>query len=251
MVEKINILVYVHENKICGRLHKIFNHDFQLKVTQTKEEFLYQASNSNMDVGIQCYCYADEKDVNSLLKLREKANHIPHIVCTKIPNPDFITLGAQKGLDSFLLCNMPQVKIRARILNSIKENGLKVFIESHVKSEVNSPYTRKIITKILHTQPLQLHVTDLASSLGITSRWLQSLFRDIFGMTYTELMRRIHVFQALNLMKNTRLDNTEIALKLTYSDENSLYRIFQKELGFSPTKAREYLINKTPTELLN
>ncbi len=63
-------------------------------------------------------------------------------------------------------------------------------------------------------------------------------------------MRRIWVYQALNLMQNTNLDNTEISLQLNYSDENSLARIFRKELGFTPSEARQRLTKQTPEELL-
>ena len=63
-------------------------------------------------------------------------------------------------------------------------------------------------------------------------------------------MRRIWVYQALNMMQNTNLDNTEISLQLNYSDETSLARIFRKELGYNPTEARKRLIRYSPEELL-
>lgn len=249
-MKKLKTLVYVHDLNSCRRLYQIFNHDFNLVAADTREEFLHIAENKHVDVGILCYCYANEKDLNSLLEVKENVNHLPLIICSKIPNPDFISRGAQKGLEHFILCGMPRKKIRSRIQEVIKNDGLRVFIKNHVNTGVYSPYTTKIITEILHRTG-QLQVTDLAETLGISTRWTQSLFRDIFGMTYTELMRRINIYQALNLMRSTHLDNTEIALKLSYSDENSLYRIFHKELGYSPTEARKKLLNNKPEDLLN
>ena len=249
-MSQFKTLIYVHDKSSCSRLHQIFNHDFKLTVTYNREEFLDQAINKDMDIGILCCCFAREEELNTLLELKEKASPLPFIICSKIPNPDFISRGAKKGLDHFILCNMPREKVRARIQTVIKNDGLRVFIKNHVNPDIYSPYTQKIITEILHILPKQLKITELSKRLGISSRWTQSLFRKIFGMTYTKLMRRIHIFQALNLMKNTQLDNTEIALKLTYSDENSLYRIFQKELGYSPTQARRQLLNNAPEDLL-
>jgi transcriptional regulator GlxA family with amidase domain len=54
----------------------------------------------------------------------------------------------------------------------------------------------------------------------------------------------------LNMMKNTNLDNYEIAFQLNYSDESSLARIFRKELGYNPTVARKHLVTRSPEELL-
>jgi AraC-like DNA-binding protein len=247
-MKKIKTLIYLHNNTSCRRFYQIFNHDFNLTVAATRDEFLHKALYDDIDVGILCYCYAHEQDLNSALDLKVNANHLPIIIFSKIPNPDFISRGAKKGLDHFMLCHMPSEKIKSRIQTVIENDDLRVFIKNHINSNLHSPYTQKIITEILHQLPEQLKITDLAKTLGISSRWTQSLFKEIFGMTYTELMRRIHVYQALNLMKNTQLDNTEIALKLFYSDENSLYRIFQKELNYSPTTARKKLLENVPPQ---
>jgi transcriptional regulator GlxA family with amidase domain len=51
-------------------------------------------------------------------------------------------------------------------------------------------------------------------------------------------------------MRNTSLDDTEIALRLGHEDESSLGRIFRKELGYSPSEARRRLAGQTPDELL-
>jgi len=250
-MKKFKTLIFVHDKASCRRLYQIFNHDFNLTVADTKDEFLHKAVNDDIDIGILCYCYANEQDLNSAIGLKEQANHLPIIICSKIPNPDFISWGAKRGLDHFILCDMPRDKIKSRIQTVLTNDGLLAFIKNHVKPDVHSPYTQKIITEILHRLPKQLKISELAKLLGISSRWTQSLFRKIFGMTYTELMRRTYVYQALNMMKHTHLDNTEIALKLNYSDENSLYRIFQKELGYSPTKARQKLLHHKPDDLLN
>jgi transcriptional regulator GlxA family with amidase domain len=71
-----------------------------------------------------------------------------------------------------------------------------------------------------------------------------------FDKTFTHLVRRVWVYQALNMMKNTDLDNTEIAFQLHYTDASSLARIFRKELGYSLSEARKHLIENSPMEIL-
>jgi len=51
-MRKFKSLIYVHEKTSCPLLYQIFNHEFQLSVTHKKEEFLDQALNKDIDIGI-------------------------------------------------------------------------------------------------------------------------------------------------------------------------------------------------------
>jgi len=247
---KFHSLIYVRDKTSCPHLHQIFNHEFQLTVTYDRDEFEAKTSNKDIDIGIICCCYANERDLKMLAELKGKVNHLPLIICSKIPNPNFISRGVKKGLDHFILCNMPREKIRSCLKTVILEDELRVFIEDHINPDVVSPYTERIIKEILHTLPKYLEISELAKILGISTRWTQSLFKKIFGITYSTLKQRILIYQALQLMKNTQLDNTEIAMEMSYSDENSLYRLFRNVLGYSPTQARNYLLKTNPSILL-
>lgn len=90
----------------------------------------------------------------------------------------------------------------------------------------------------------------MAAQLGISVRTLQKHCRDAFGKTYTRLLRRIWIYQALRLMQQTKFDNTEIALHLNYTEETNLARDFHKELGYNPSEARRLLLRYSPEELL-
>jgi len=175
--------------------------------------------------------------------------YLPLVICTKIPNPKFIRKAAQKGLDHFVFCTMSNADIQAVITEAVERNGLRVFIESLKKREAYSPYTSKICYGLLHSLPSMPRIGELADNLGISIRWTQTIIRESFGMTFTRLTRKVLVYRALNLMKHSGLDNTEIAMTLDYQDENSLSRIFRKELGYPPTAARKKLVNSSPEVL--
>lgn len=249
-LSRSRILLYVHESVNCTRLRRVFNHHFDLEVVYSRDQFLSKANNNSIDLGVLCYCYANEQDLYEVVGLKNKTSHIPVLVSTKFPNPEFIAKGARLGLEHFLLCEMPVDRIKSSIEMCIETHGMLLFVNNLVLQKAQSPYTSKIVRAIHHALPGHPDVSELAELLDISQRWLQVLIRRIFGLTYTKLIRKITIYQALNLMKNTNLDNTEIALKLRYSEENSLYRIFNKELGISPSSARKQLIHKNPEELL-
>lgn len=250
-MKELNILIYFHDKTCCNRLFQVLNQGFNLTVTYKQERFLQHATKKDIDIGIICCCFANMEDLSSLLKLKAETNYLPVIISSKIPNPDFISQGTKGGFNHFILCSMSSDKIKKRIQAAVNKEGLRKFVESHIVPEAISPYTQRIISEILNNMSGRMNVDELANLLGITRRWTQTLFQEIFGMTFTELNRRVRIYQALNLMKYSPHDNTEIALKLNYSEEYCLYRIFQKELGYSPTKARRYLIKNSPENLLN
>jgi AraC-like DNA-binding protein len=175
---------------------------------------------------------------------------VPIVVCTKFLNPEFIRTGVHKGLDHFILCSMPHRQINSKIIEAIQQNDFRLFLENEANPDVYTPYTQDIITEILSTSPNQLKISSLAEKLGISVRWTQSLIQRIFNRSFTQLKRKLIVLQALNLMKNTRLDNIEIALMLGYRHESSLFKAFQKELGYPPSQARENLSKANPQKLL-
>jgi AraC-like DNA-binding protein len=205
----------------------------------------------NADVAVLCFCSAKEEDAETLSRLHVLLGPIPVLACSKAHNPNFIRLAAQRGVDHFLLCDMEVDKIRQLIFTAIRGTGLRSFLEFCCPgSQTSSPYVNKMIDEIMYTFPHRLKTSELAPRLGITPRRLQMVCRLAFGKTFTHLMRQIWVYHALNLMKNTNLDNTEIAMQLDYSDTSSLARIFRKELGYSPSETRKRLTLYSPEELL-
>jgi AraC-like DNA-binding protein len=251
LMPKPKLILYARELSTCSCYGTIFNHEFEMFITETEKEFLRKFRDINLDVAVLCYCFAEEKDVEELSRLQALTGPIPVLVCSKTYNPTFIRLAAQRGVNHFLLCDMGVEKIQQIILTAIRGNGLRSFLEFCCPGSLaSSPYVGKMINEIVHAFPHRLTIKELSRRLGITDRRLQMVCQQAFGKTFTRLMRRIWVYQALNMMQNTNLDNTEISLQLNYSDENSLARIFRKELGYSPTEARKRLIKHSPEELL-
>lgn len=245
------LILYAQELATCPCHARVFNHEFEMVSTETAEDFLKKAKHVNADVAVLCFCSAEETDVEELSRLDTLTGPIPVLTCSKVHNPNFVRLAAQRGVDNFLYCDMGVDRIRQLILTTIRGSGLRSFLEFCCPgSFTSSPYVGKMIDEIVYAFPHGLKTSELSRRLGISTRRLQMICQQAFGKTFTHLMRRIWIFHALNLMKYTNLDNTEIALQLDYSDASSLARIFRKELGYNPGEARKRLIKSNPIELL-
>lgn len=249
MKQKPHALIYAR-NVVCSRLHKLYSRDFIILAARTESEFLRLARDKEVDVAILCFCFADTGRIGELVRLKERISHLPIVISCRFPDPDFIRLAAQKNLDHFVSCQMPGNRIRRKIQDAIEANGMRAFLESQVCAEAPTTEAYTIIGEIQHILPRRPELSSIAQALDLSVRRVQTLFQDQFGCTFSRLTRRILIFRALNLMKHSRLDQTEIALELGYSEHSSLSRIFRKELGYPPSAARNYLDRYDPAHLL-
>ena len=205
----------------------------------------------NPDGIIACFCQPQEKDIAELSSLDSIKNLAPLIYCSRIFLPDFVFAAAQSGADYFINCSEEKEKIVNIIDKIIQQGGIRKFFKAcYPNISSSSPYISKIVKIILRVFPNRLDETEFARQLGLSQRQIRGLTKQVFKINFNKLMRRIWVYQALRLMKSTNFDNTEISLLLNYSEEGSMVRDFRKELDYTPSKARELLINYNPEDLL-
>jgi AraC-like DNA-binding protein len=248
---KPKLIVYSQELPNCPSFETIFNTEFNTELVGTSKQFLNKIGKFSPDAVVVCFCSAQEKDSSELQRLDALAGPIPVISCSKNPTPDFVRMAVQQNVNRFLCCNWGKTKRDGIILEAIHHGGIEELIEvCHPGSLTFSSHVPKIINAVIHAFPRRLHERELAGQLKISQQWLRTLCRQAFAITFSHLIRRIWIHQALRLMKHTSLDNTEIALQLNYSEESSMTRDFHKELGYNSNEARKHLANYTPEELL-
>jgi AraC-like DNA-binding protein len=245
------LILYSHELPGCPQLRSLFGREFETDVVETAGELSARLRRERTDAVVLCCCSARDGSVDALLRVAALAGPVPTLACCRSYNPTFIQLAASRGATHFLLCEMDGKAIREFVFRTIRVGGLRGFLGSQCPDGLHlSPYVAKLIDVIVRSFPHRPTTVEASGRLGVKARRLQTLCREAFGRSFTHLLRLIWVHQALITMRNTRLDNTEIALRLGYEDESSLARIFRKELGYSPSEARRRLAGQTPDELL-
>jgi len=245
------IVLCCQDLRRCHCYHRIFHVEFEIYSVDTEEAFVKETNDKDTDAVVICLCSAPEPEADDSLPMISSANHLPVLTCTKTLAPDFIRRAVQCGTDRFLLCGMETEKIRSLILEAIQGGGLREFLQSGCQGHAAvSPHLRKMLDEIIHAFPYRLHESEMSGRLGISGSWIQKLCRQILGVTFVRLMRRLWIYQALRLMQRTTLDNVEIALQLNYSEESSLARDFRKELDYNPSEARQRLAEQSPEALL-
>lgn len=85
-----------------------------------------------------------------------------------------------------------------------------------------------------------LSLNDICSYLNISTSYFSTIFKEMTGETFTEVLIRTRMEKAKELLENTTMKNYEIAEKVGFSDPHYFGISFKKITGVTPTEyARE------------
>ena len=84
-----------------------------------------------------------------------------------------------------------------------------------------------------------IQVSDIVSSLAVSRRTLERRFRKSLGRSVHDEIRRVHADQAAQMLVETNLSVSEIAIALGYPDIDNIARYFKKEKGLTPLAYRK------------
>lgn len=86
-----------------------------------------------------------------------------------------------------------------------------------------------------------LSLNSICSYLSISTSYFSTIFKEVTGGTFMEVLIRTRMQKAKELLENTTLKNYEIAEKVGFSDPHYFGISFKKITGKTPTEyAREY-----------
>lgn len=79
---------------------------------------------------------------------------------------------------------------------------------------------------------------SLARDMGMTKTTLLSNIKIVFGISPTELMNRIRIQAAEELLTKTDLSVSEVAYRTGYNDPKYFSRVYKKFFGCTPSETR-------------
>ena len=146
-----------------------------------------------------------------------------------------------KGRD-MLLQQVTEQKSFGRACDVVREYVMKMF---KMLTDMNSSSGQRqarmaveYIQKNYMNPNLSLH--DICSYLNISTSYFSTIFKEMTGETFTEVLIRTRMEKAKELLENTTMKNYEIAEKVGFSDPHYFGISFKKMTGITPTEyARE------------
>lgn len=219
------------------------NNDAFLNAKRNKEPYFYQCHAGLTEMLIPIGNLAEESIGYIMLgqfKLKDlnerKWEDIYHNV-QSIPL-DFTKLEIAYGELSVI--GIEQLKASAHILQALANY---IWLNNYVRNQ-SDPLSKRIEEYMLENLSLPLSLSSLASKFEIGKTSLCSTIKLDYNMTVTELLLKHRMDRAKQLLRESNLRVSEIAIMVGLPDYNYFSRVFKKEIGVSPTIFRRLCANE-------
>jgi two-component system response regulator YesN len=141
-----------------------------------------------------------------------------------------------------LLCQVTAQKSFGQACKIVKEYILQVY---DALTELNTSSGERQARMALdyiqknYMDP-NLSLNDICSYLNISTSYFSTIFKEVTGETFTEVLIRTRMEKAKELLENTTMKNYEIAERVGFADAHYFGISFKKMTGCTPTEyARE------------
>ena len=220
---------------------------------------------SEVDSGRQfdllvCDVMMPEMDGFTLLRMVKTNMHISHIPVVMLTSKADVANrleGLEKGADAYLAKPFDMDELHIVINNLINKNlrlkgkysgtqQQKDKVEEKVVKG-NDELLMERIMKVIneHLSDCDFNVEVLTSEVGISRAQLHRKMKDMTGLPISEFIRNIRLEQAVRLLKEQKINVTQVAYTVGFSNLAHFSTVFRKQFGVSPT---EYIEQSTKAE---
>lgn len=116
-------------------------------------------------------------------------------------------------------------------INPQSESTAIKYIDKDTRLDSLILYMQDNLSRTLTTE-------DLASQANLSSKQLNRLMQQTYGMTVSDYFKKERIKKARYLLTHTELSMEQIAHKIGFSDEFSMAKAFKRIEGMSPSKYR-------------
>jgi signal transduction histidine kinase/DNA-binding response OmpR family regulator len=188
-----------------------------------------------------------------MIKTNMNINHIPVVMLTSKAAVANRLEGLEKGADAFLAKPFDMDELHMVINNLISKNlrlkgkysGTQQQKDNVEEKQVkgNDEMLMERIMKVVndHMDDSEFNVDMLTKEVGISRAQLHRKMKDMTGLPVSEFIRNIRLEQAVRLLEEQKINVTQVAYSVGFSNLAHFSTVFRKQFGVSPT---EYLEQK-------
>ncbi len=142
-----------------------------------------------------------------------------------------------------LILQMQSELLRSDVINhmSLEILLLELISYENQRKYLFSPQWVERLKGLLHDKWNEVvSLEEISNELAIHPVTISRNFRKYFNCTLSEYQRRIKVEKSIDLIKNTSLSLSEIAIYSGFSDQSHFIRNFKRLTGFLPKNYRKF-----------
>ena len=192
-----------------------------------------------------------------LIKTNMNLSHIPVVMLTSKADVANRLEGLEKGADAYLAKPFDMDELHMVINNLINKNlrlkgkysgtqQQKDKVEEKVVKGNDEVLMERIMKVVnAHLSDSDFNVEVLTSEVGISRAQLHRKMKEMTGLPVSEFIRNIRLEQAVRLLKEQKVNVTQVAYAVGFSSLAHFSTVFRKQFGVSPS---DYIEQNTPSE---
>lgn len=244
-------LLFVDDDaELCTFIKKELSHYFHIDYCYNGREAIRSLMNTEYHLVISDVMMP-EMDGFSLLRLIKKnpeLNHIPVILLTSKTDIANRMEGLEQGADAFmakpfnvqelhvminsLISNV--LRLKGKFSGTQQQNGRLETKNMKGNDEVLMDNVMKAISKNIDNN--DFGVEDLAKEVGLSRTHLQRKMKEVTGLNVAEFIRNIRLEQAARLLMEQKINVSQVAYSVGFSNLAHFSTVFKKHFGMTPTE---------------
>ena len=183
-----------------------------------------------------------------MVKTNMNLSHIPVVMLTSKSDVANRLEGLEKGADAFLAKPFDMDELHVVINNLISKNlrlkgkysGVQQQKDKIVETKVkgNDEALMERIMKVVnqHLDDSDFNVEMLTKEVGISRAQLHRKMKEMTGLPVSEFIRNIRLEQAVRLLEEQKINVTQVAYTVGFSNLAHFSTVFRKQFGVSPSE---------------
>ncbi len=195
----------------------------------------------------------DGNELTGKLKTDQRTSHIPVIILTAKVTKESKLEGLETGADDFLTKPFDAQELVIRIRNLITQRQkLRILLRQHIDkydqtktiwdfrgigvSKMDEQFLEKAVNVIEgHIANPDFGVEMLAAEMAMSRRQLHRKLTSLIDYSPNNLIRNIRLARAAELLKEGKLNITQVSYEIGFSSISYFAKIFKEKYGVSPS----------------
>lgn len=250
--ERPKLLVVEDNSDIQYYLNTLLHSNFEIFSAENGLQGLEVLANEDIDLILSDLMMPemDGFEFSQRAKSNKDTSHIPIITISAKNSDEAKAKALSIGIEHYIVKPFSESELVSIIQNvmqkrKIQMKALSDILDIQSAKKTNEHLQQKDLDLISTIQKIVLSesdiqtVTQLASSVHLNSKMLQSKIKSLTGLTVNQYINHIRLKKAQELLRNSTLTISEIAYEVCYKDPAYFSRIFKKQLGLSPKDYKE------------
>jgi len=245
-LELDHLLIIEDNEDMSNYLKALLKDEYQIFTAMNGIEGLNIARHKIPDIIISDVMMPEMDGFEFLEKIKDdiRTSHIPIIMLTAKADEVSRLEGFEKGAEAYLTkpFDKKELNIRLRKLLEQRRKLQERYLSFSLGSTLHKPMASqgdafmKRIQELIesHLDEADFGIPELCKLLPMSRTQLYRKFSALTNTTGDKYIRKYRLHRAMELLKTTELNVTEVAMEVGFSNPSYFSRIFKNEFGYSP-----------------